>query len=274
MLDLRGKFIQFRRYQVSFKFSPKIYAFSLSNKRFFKFGKVYNPISYITSILNVKPIKPIEDPRIMSTSPDQTADMEFENLYDFGESKPNSVGRHPFDDMMSSHSSSHHKNSLLTELNQGTIIPEFQIQNPVYPEQSSILSSKLKELNNRVSSKLSDKLRQIKAKELTLREFEEEIEQSFATPFKGFFESKSQLLGKRKGNFENDASNEYVNKKLERLKRPSSVFDIFETNFKMETLLEMSSKIKNINFLATNEMDTCPIMKKLKAIESKVTETF
>jgi len=36
----------------------------------------------------------------MSTSPDQTADMEFENQDDhdhsFIESKPNSVGRHPF----------------------------------------------------------------------------------------------------------------------------------------------------------------------------------
>ena len=61
---------------------------------------MYNPTSYITSILNVKPIKSPEDPRIMSTSPDHTADMEFENQDDhdhsFVESKPNSVGRHPF----------------------------------------------------------------------------------------------------------------------------------------------------------------------------------
>ena len=160
------------------------------------------------------------------------------------------------------------------ELNHGSIIPEFQIQNRddmLYSERSSMLYSKLKELNNRISSRLSDKLRQIKAKEMTLREFEEEIKVSFPTPDKSPFENNSQLLGKRQGNFEDDASNEYVNKKLEKMRRPSRLFDLFETNFKEETLLEMSSKIKSINFKATNEMDSCPITKRLKAIESKVT---
>jgi len=265
----------------------------MNNKRFFKFGKVYSPMAYVSSLINVKH-PTLKDESRVSSSPDRTADAEFEHQDDQSliESKPNSVVRNPFvDDLDTSNSSGYKKNKhqerFLLELNNENIIPEIKKSISYREPCTSVFLTQFRELNDRISSRLDSRLNQVKGREADQRDLEKDLESPGSSPFKilhtnlqnhsnNVFEYNSQL-GKRRGHFENDASNEYIKKRIEGTHRNGrtgrGLFDIYGMGFDIEKLSDINSKLKKIDFEVKDaDDDARPIRKKIKAMASRVKE--
>lgn len=126
--------------------------------------------------------------------------------------------------------------------------------------------SKIKDLNNRISCKLCQKLDQLKEKP-SLSDNERDIKSPRSLPSSPVPEAEDSVsqLGKRKRNFEEDMFSEYMTN----IATDTSLADdgIFSTSTQIKDPLDLMSKIKNINFEVANEGDSRPIMKKLKTSE-------